>query len=473
MVESLTTIEEREPLLGLLVDGVEDSPYLGDLLTLDPTRGVRVQFPFIEYDRTGQFKATDEWLRGRDASPGMVFHSDRGAVSLFRCTVTQTARHWGGGRVPTATVTAREAVVGVRRGNLDDPLLVRALRSYSDGLSEWTGFRASDWEPKLNEHGRIKSITATVETVEEFSWTQGEARMTLTTHWAGRSGRPGIHVDEWVTLTSDFGESRPVEDHLAAHRKFRSLLVLIFGRGLYFRKHEVKDEAFTPATPADGEPQLSLLDWQHLVSRSTVREHSNPTPDSNLLRRDGLVGLSDVEVSGLERWADLPDEWKRVIDPTLGLLMREPPTVEDVVVSTNLSLEAAGHLLPPAPNEEETRAGGTRPTTATWVLRCLARTGLNFSAFADSTVGLARAVANNYNGIKHFDRGESPDLVQTWLIGQVSLLTTRVVALRELETDSALLSDFAASELARDLSSDFNREHLRIGNEGKFYSTAS
>jgi len=473
MVESLTTIEEREPLLGLLVDGVEDSPYLGGLLTLDPVRGVRVRFPFIEHDPMGQFQPTDKWLRSRRASPGMTFHSDRGSVSLFRCSIAQTARHWGGGRTASATISAREAVVGVRRGSLDDPLLVRSLRSYADGLSEWTGFRASDSEPTLNEHGRVRSITATVETVEEFSWTQGDARMTLTTHWAGQSGRPGIHVDEWVTLTSDFGESRSVEDHLAKHRKVRSLLVLIFGRGLYFRKHEVKDEAFAPESPADGEPQLSLLDWQHLVARSTVREHSSPTPDSNLLRRDGLVGLSDVEASGLERWAQLPDQWKRVIDPTVGLLMRERPTVEDVVISTNLSLEAAGHLLPPAPNEEETYASKTRPTTATWVLRCLARTGMNFSAFADSTVGLARAVANNYNGIKHFDRGELPDLVWTWLIGQVSLLTVRVVALRELETDSALLSDFAASELARDLGGDFEREQLRIGKDGQFHSTVS
>ncbi|OIH97899.1 hypothetical protein [Curtobacterium sp. MCBA15_001] len=473
MVESLKTIEEQEPLLGILVDGVADSPYLGGLLTLDPARGVRVRFPFLVHDQTGQFKPTDDWLRSRQASPGMLFHSDRGSVSLFQCSIAQTARHWGGGRVPSATVAAREAVVGIRRGSLDAPLLVRALRSHADGLSEWTGFKASDWEPTLNEHGRIRSITATVETLEEFSWTQGDARMTLTTHWEGRNGRAGLHVDESVTLASDFGESRSVEDHLAQHRKVRSLLVLIFGRGIYFRKHEVKDEAFGPESLSDDEPRLSLLDWQHLVTRSTVREQSNATPDSNLLRRDGLVGLADVEVGGLERWAQLPDQWKRVIDPTVGLLMRERPTVEDVVISTNLSLEAAGHLLPPAPNEEETCVGGTRPTTATWVLRCLARTGLNFSAFADSTVGLARAVANNYNGIKHFDRGELPDLVHTWLIGQVSLLTVRVVALRELETDSGLLSDFAASELARDLSGDFEGEQLCIGRDGQFHSTVS
>ncbi|WXF90865.1 hypothetical protein WDV91_16435 [Curtobacterium flaccumfaciens pv. flaccumfaciens] len=93
MAESLKTIEENDPLLGLLVDGVAESPYHGGLLTLDPARGVRVRFLFVEHDSTGQFKPTDEWLRSLKASPGMVFHSDRSAVSVFWCSIAQTTRH--------------------------------------------------------------------------------------------------------------------------------------------------------------------------------------------------------------------------------------------------------------------------------------------------------------------------------------------------------------------------------------------
>lgn len=57
---AIDSLEFGDSLAGLLVDGVEETPYAGATLKLVSPGGVRVEVPYISYDETGQFRHVQE-----------------------------------------------------------------------------------------------------------------------------------------------------------------------------------------------------------------------------------------------------------------------------------------------------------------------------------------------------------------------------------------------------------------------------
>lgn len=114
-------------------------------------------------------------------------------------------------------------------------------------------------------------------------------------------------------------------------------------------------------------------------------------------------------------------------------------------MSTSTSLEAAGQLIGVRENEETTYGRNVRPTTATNVYRCLHLLGITWPEQIVSIEGLAQAIADNYNTIKHADRGDFPDARHSILVSHINRWIVRLLALHLTGKGDDLLKDYRSS----------------------------
>ena len=104
----------------------------------------------------------------------------------------------------------------------------------------------------------------------------------------------------------------------------------------------------------------------------------------------------------------------------------------------------AGHIIGEVDGERESwsKAKRPQPITSTYVFRALAAVNLDWSDVAASPLALARAIANNYNDVKHPERGPMPPAEHTYVAGKIALLVVRLLALRLMEPDMNLIKAF-------------------------------
>jgi hypothetical protein len=454
-------LEVGEWHAGILFGGGEGADAVAAVLSFESGRGVRLEIPCVGHGADDRFAVVRSWFRSQTPPKSLVFSSGSHRLTLFNL-------RWGGHseneNVTLGVLYAQDAVVGTRTGDASDELSMTELQTHMDALYEWTAFRAAKYESVTDEKGFVHRIEASVETVDELSWRQGDATMLLTTSWRSDNSRPGLHVDEWTVLRSVFDEPRGVEDHLKEHVKVRLLLSLLYGSGVSFRRHDVLDERFYPRT-MDGE--IYSRSGQQLFTARTFRETSQPPITEEILRK-GVARLPQIGREGLELWGEKFDQWKRFIHPASGILSRDRAFLEDRVVSLSMSLEAAGQILGKANGEEVTHKKGRSPETmATYVFRCLSSLSVDWSRAADSNAGIARAVSNNYRNIKHFDTGDDfPDGDETFLVSQIAAVTVRLLVGNLVVPDGSLAQNWQT--IVEDALGWFEVHGLRITDDGKF-----
>ncbi|QHK22554.1 hypothetical protein GU243_23605 (plasmid) [Pseudarthrobacter psychrotolerans] len=139
--------------------------------------------------------------------------------------------------------------------------------------------------------------------------------------------------------------------------------------------------------------------------------------------------MADIGVEGLNQWSGKNRRWDRAVNPLLGLLQRDSFVVEDIAIAAMISLEASGQLIGAVEGEDVTYHRG-RPILATQAYRCLSHVELDWEKMPFDQPRLAKALAGNYNDVKHFDRGEFPDPAVTYALGSFALFIARLVALK-------------------------------------------
>lgn len=138
-----------------------------------------------------------------------------------------------------------------------------------------------------------------------------------------------------------------------------------------------------------------------------------------------------------------------------------------------MSIEAAGQLIGVRDGEQSTynRHGGI--TTATNVYRCLNLLDVKWGTIAADNVSLAKAVANTYNDIKHFDRGEFPDAPVSHIISIITRMIVRLLALYIIDDSGALLKDHREGGAMWKIQQWSDLYHLTFNERGKaVFSTA-
>lgn len=423
---AIESLNFGESIAGLLVDGIEETPYSGATLKLVSPGGVHVDVPYISHDNTDQFRHVEEWFATKTPPSNMLLLTEEGPVSFFDTNWHGHSERLGR-NISLGTLAQEETVLAARDGALADPLTVSRVQSKLDGLNTWVGAAAVTTERETDKVGRLKKYRVEVEGIEVASWTQGNAKMTLRSDWRIRHHDDGFsrlqQVDDDFVLDSKFYDGpRPFFDHFVEHKKIANLLVFLCARTIPFREHRVRDQRFV-ARLVGG--RVYNAPYVELISRMSVRDREQPVPSTGELGRP-LAHFKQLDTVGLETWSSNYDGWQRFILPAAGVLARKGAFLEDIVMSTSLALEAAGHMIGIRDDERDTYHRG-RPTTATWIYRCLHVLGVAWGDYVYSTAGLARAIANNYNDVKHNDRGKFPSLEETDLVATVNRLIVRNV----------------------------------------------
>lgn len=427
-------------VVGLLIDGVEETPYTGATLHMEEPRGVWVEVPYIHRGDTSQFEHVDEWFETQTPPTNMLLMTSQGGViGLFG---VQWRGHSVGTGVSMGKLAPNETLLGRRDGALEEPLTVTDVFSHVDGLREWTRFRGIDTAPETDDDGLATGLLIHVRSGEAVGWPQGEATLSFVTDW--RTDHPeenpegGLNISDWSVLVSRFPTPRPFHDHLVEQRKVLHLLTLVAGQPIHFRRHRVADERIVSLSLAGtilSHPRVEL------VSSQTVREYAQPLPAKGDLD-DLLTRFPDVGPEGMERWATQYESWSRFILPSVGVLGRKRAFTEDVIVSTSMSIEAAGNIIGARDGEEATYGGNRRPVTATYVYRSLHLLDVQWGDIAPDLAAIAKAVANTYNEIKHFDRGEFPNRDVSHIISTITRYIVRLLALHIVDETGGLLAQY-------------------------------
>jgi len=460
-------LEFGASIAGLLVDGVEETPYVGATLRLLDPRGVEVEVPYFSRHKAPQFTNVDEWFSTQTPPKNMLLYAPEGAISLFDVAWGGHSENWGGVRTSVGTLRPSEAVLGRREGPLEDPLLMAQMHSRIDGLNEWTRLSSVSHESETDENNHIQAVTYKLRSPESVEWQQGEARLTLRGGWTiaddYNAVRHQTRIEDTVTVVSEFDEPRSFWDHFVEQRKVATLLVFLYGRPISFREHRLRDDRFA-ARMNNG--RIYDHPRYEIISRHTIRDRTVPVPTRKELGRP-IAHLGQITGEGLHAWSNAYEPWSRFILPSMSVVGRTSPYIEDLVVSTSMGLEAAGGILGEQGGEGPTLNRRGNPTTSTYVYRVLHHLALNWGEVG-SEIGLARAVANNYNDVKHADRGDFPDNDATFLVSRVNRLVVRLLALTLTGRGDELLEPYRTGGEMWSIKEDFRLNHLGVNEDGSW-----
>ena len=274
-------------------------------------------------------------------------------------------------------------------------------------------------------------------------------------------------VHDNVALVSTF-ESGPAPfwDHFVEHRKVANLLVFLFGRQLSFRKHCLRDDLFTSRA---GDGRVISTPLTEVISRNSYRERITEAPSVKEIGNP-IAGLHEIGSEGLAAWANNYEAWKRFILPSASILGRNGVFLEDLVISTSKSMEAAGGIIGEQPGERPTWSSGRRPrpTTATYVYRCLEALAVQWPEPVGDRVGVSKAIANAYNDVKHYDRGDFPGHEEVHVVSEISQMIVRLLTLHIAGRADDLLSIYRQSERFYAIKQVLDAYELRLDGTGKW-----
>lgn len=432
----------------------DDSPQAVGTLTFTQDQGLLLEVPYAFSDNRQQFRAAADWFEHRAMPDAVLFRGEDIDVTLYGCRFASRSRVYGRG-VAVGRMIAEYAVLFNR--SLSEPFEVLTLRSQMDGLRSWTDYSGALVEPELDDNNLVQSMSITVRGTTDLTWKHRGATMTLGTYWEGRIGDSGPGVEEWVTVSSTFENGALPDLHIAAQEVLRDLLILSFGTPIRFRRHAASD----PSMPSKVQrTQITTSPFRDLIVRETEDEFFQPISPPELRP---MMLARDISKVSLEAWSNIHDEWSRAVNPLILLLNRDIFAVEDIILQSNISLEAAGHLLPPVEGEDATYRG--KPTTATRVLRALRELPVPWDLLRVPEIGLARLIADTYNSIKHFDRKVLAERDHLRAIANVSQLIARLVVLAQLPESLRFIEEFCSGHLSRALN-QFQTSGVLITEDG-------
>jgi hypothetical protein len=443
---------------GLLIDGVDDTPFVAASLSHEAAGEIQCTIPFIR--ESGQFITAAAWF---DLSNGalptnLAFEDEKGPISLYGVR-TRFASIGGGvslGRFePTNVIFARTD------GSLDEELKVSAYRSQVDGLTEWVGATAVSFKQTTDPDGRLTGVDASVQSPEDIRWTQGEVQMTLSVHWNWTT-QPDLSISEYVLLHSEFPDRRETpEAHLAQHRVVRSLLTVLSGEAVHYREHWVKDEQF-PLKVLSGD--IVDVPWQKAMNSYTLKEHYEPAPERSRHRELDL-SFDELGPSGLQSWSAVYAGWRRPVDILVGLIGKPAGFIEDRVLSASMAIEACGYLLGPA--EGEPKFTGRHVPFANQVFRCLQAVNFDCAGIGRSNLDIAAAAAHIFRRIKHPEH-DMPEFIESWLGSQVLVFIARLVLIGQLNVGTGVDLISSGRMVLREIVDNFKRNDTFIGENGRF-----
>lgn len=426
------SLDYGDSISGLLVDHEDATAYVGATLRLTQEEDVVVEVPYVLFDPTEQFSHVRRWFQSQKLPASLVLLTSGGPIGLFENRWRSYSEPYGQNFASVGRFCPEYAVLGFMPENELDDLKVNEVNSWIDGLNFWSPVSALHEKPITDERGLTRSLEITTGSTSIMSWCAENATMELRTTWEGKSRHDGyrhrLFVDGNVSLVSKT-DSGLVEiyEHLNEHRKFKHFMIFNFGCQLSFRRHCFRDDRFAMRS-VDGSRAAhpSLVEF---LSSETIRERRSEIPATRKLMHP-IAELDEIGAEGLEAWSLNYDEWERFILPSVNVLGRKDGLIEDSIISTCMSMEAAGVKIGSVEGEGcmGVKNGQRNIPIAACIYRCLKVIDVKWPDRICGHEGLARSIADVYNSIKHADRGAFPDGLKVRVVWKVNEIIVRMLA---------------------------------------------
>jgi hypothetical protein len=349
-------------------------------------------------------------------------------------------------------------VIQERPREVRDEYLVRQLASTIDGLEEFSRFEPITHDVEYLPEGHSRT-TIVVESVESVEWVANGYAYAIKSNvaWSARDGRYFHTVDSepYLLTTSEEGAS-PV-DHLAAQWPIRALLVLIHGQPLAWRSHRLRDEEF-PVWMLDG--STSTPTFVDVQFQGTIAEHIAEKPSSPHFSYPPLW-LGSVTAEALANWVTLygDEVLAQAVQPAVEVINGASRFLEPQLMMLAISLDRFGYFLHGDRRQRRIHAN---------IEKCMEAAGIAWPTLG-SRRGVARAIANANNDLKHPDREASPPSRQLAGLVELCKIIVRAQVFELLSVDPNIREKFVTgSNDALNMLRIFSDARLTIADDGEF-----
>lgn len=433
---------------GQLIDEIDGTPYQSCSLSYEHRVGPVLSIPYIE--RVEQFSHTEEWFQGQPPA-SLIFHDNLGAVTLTGLKVRSRAGH----TYVLGRFRADVAVFGQPR-ELKSEYKFKSMSSRIDGLEDFAAFSSVASEVEESDHGH--RVIVVVESKDKIEFDHGAFRYAIRarTPWTSTQGRSFSAAAEAVIETTS-SEGATADDHLTAQWAIRALLIMANGKKLYWRGHHILDEQF-PLWMLDGSSQVH--EPCTVILRRTVEDSEQPEPTRSHVALP-MFNLSDLGETGLRKWLDLYQDpvLRRAIEPVVEVINGASRFLEPQILMTTLALDAMGYY-------RDERRNSNVPLFKQ-IQRCLDAAAIDLSPIGPA-LGIARAIANTNNDLKHPDRQQRPDPIHMSLVAKLSTAVMRLQLFDLLDLPDHHRTRYADYGDTQQAIRAFNQAGIKIDEAGRF-----
>ncbi|NYF09773.1 hypothetical protein HDC94_000929 [Leifsonia sp. AK011] len=279
--------------------------------------------------------------------------------------------------------------------------------------------------------------------------------------WSGQDGVSfDIHDNQpYLQTTTEGGAT--VYDHYQAQLPIRALLTLVHGRALAWRSHRLRDHEF-PTWMLDGsDREPSAVE---VVLEATVRQHRAEVPASSDFVFSAF-GLNDLGPKGLTSWVELcrDDDFRRAVEPAVEVINGATRFLEPQLMMLAISLDRFGYF--------RFQDGNRRPMHD-HINKCLEQAGLDWPEIGPR-LGIAKAISNVNNDLKHPDRSDYPETDELAAITRLAELIVRMQLFDILGVSDELRAAFLRSNDALQAVQAFTTLGITVTLGGKFVHSIS
>jgi len=393
-----------KPRLGWFIDGNPDTDQIAVMLQ-DTGTAIELTIPLRGMmamdDPYGRWWATDAAMYGDDPdrkkySYGpprvLLVHDNEGPIVLVGCRSTGSNVNLRSG---TGRIVANYAVMGGRTLKYEK---IHGLRTKIPALAAWTRLSNMDIKVKADENHRAQSVQMTLTDAPAISLAR-PLNLTMRSTWRTRQPRGSFVAEEGVKLDTTVSAARTWDEHLEIHGSVLNLVSLAAWRPFGYAAVEVH-RSDDPETDLGGSKVAGR--WLQVAT------HRLPTHEPWSKDPRFLFSYSDIGPRGVSRWLRLRDNYRRGIDPLLGILRSGDLWSHSSVVQSGIALEALGYEITVRKNEGRLLNGRSQINFRPALQAIL--DDMDLSPLEDPADWVDRA-HDVYMSSKHPDRPEPDSLV--------------------------------------------------------------
>lgn len=431
---------------GILVDGYDDTQYLPCTLTVGDFGkiDIEVSFPYIEpfnLSSSGEYL----WVNGKPIPNRMSFLHSGGAVELFGIQFTGSSNSFGAAKTDRITCDVAFALEGeVPQLDSEIPTFIALRQTF------FAPEAITHVSPHYLEFGTKDDPSSPLRTVaipgikEVWQWSSEDIDHSITLVQSSNHEPGRTEIKTRLEFQSNVKDPRDFQTLHSEQQKFVALMQIVC------------DKQIPLVTPTALLPNLDAPIYQNLrsgrVRTSLIRESAE---------RDVKPCISTATISqeSLVQWYEKYPKYFRAISALSSLLPRIEIDAEERMINSFIALETIGHI------SFRLDFGGRWEKTDKYVAECLRILGVQSIAFASSIKGFSKALANNYNGIKHPRASTFPDVTSTFVFGLLAQGIARASLIKQtlgIEVAWVNMSEvLLAHAIARS-------EKMNIDDEGNF-----